>query len=489
MKSRTAGLLALSLVPIAAGCASTSTPSGSGSPAVIERATLGVEAKSLTPSLRKKLKIPAGISGVLVTEILPDGPAALAGVRSDDVIQEVGNTSIRNICDFVGVAFDRAPGPVSIVLRRAESKFAADVGLTVSASNQDSLFDRACRTGSVGGCYRRAWSFAGSASAADRARSRDLYSDACTAGFAEACADHGLTRLREGDRESVGELERSCDRGSGAGCASFAFLYATGKFVAKDDRRAASLYAKSCDLGDAQGCYNAGLMDDDGRGVARDAARALLRYEEGCETGSPAACTNLGFLYEHGRGTRKDLTRAAALYERGCDGSRCQPPNRNGCVNLGRSYRDGTGVPRDPARAASLFRDACDRDVDPNDVGADENRSRACSLLGALYIDGDGVDKDTAKALQLSERGCDRGDSFGCFNAAAISGGGDAPDLARAASFLQRACDAGDGEGCFDLGIDYEKGRGVAEDRSRAAQLFRKACELGFSQACGRKSR
>jgi TPR repeat protein len=163
----------------------------------------------------------------------------------------------------------------------------------------------------------------------------------------------------------------------------------------------------------------------------------------------------------------------------------------NGCVNVGRAYRDGLGVPRDEERAATLFREACDRSPDADDVGAAENRSRACSLLGALYLAGDGVKKDDESGRALSELGCERGDAFGCFNAAAVyaSGEGVDADPARAAEFLDRACELGDAEGCYDLGIAYEKGNGVAADRGRAVSLFGRACELGFKAACARRSR
>ncbi len=478
---------------LSAGCASTgpSSPSSSTAkgPSRADRSALGIEARSITPRVRKERKIPDSVDGVLVSEVLSDGPAAVAGIRPDDVVLEIGTSRIRNVCDFVDAAYGRPPGPVEVVFRRRESKFAAETAATVVAAAQDEMFGKACRAGSLGGCFRQAWSLAGSSNAADRGRSLELYASACAAGSGEACAYHGLFRMRDGDRESVAILERSCELGSGGGCANDAFLHATGKFVTKDDRRAAALYTKSCDLGDAQGCYNAGLMAEDGRGVARDPARAAARYQEGCEMGSPAACTNLGFLHEHGHGVRKDPGKAVALYQRGCDGSSCQPPNRNGCVNLGRAYRDGIGGAKDLSRAASIFRNACDREIAPDDVGAESNRSRACSLLGALYIDGDGVEKDASKALNLSELGCDRGDSFGCFNAAAIAGSGPGADAAKAASFLQRACDGGDGEGCFDLGVDYERGRGVSADRSRAAELFRKSCELGFKDACAKKGK
>jgi TPR repeat protein len=111
-------------------------------------------------------------------------------------------------------------------------------------------------------------------------------------------------------------------------------------------------------------------------------------------------------------------------------------------------------------------------------------------LLGALYLAGEGIPKDVPQGLKLSELGCERGDSFGCFNSAAVyasGGGGVKEDAAKAAEYLEKACKAGDGEGCNDLAVAYEKGNGVSKDARRARALYQQACELGFQAACKKK--
>jgi TPR repeat protein len=157
-------------------------------------------------------------------------------------------------------------------------------------------------------------------------------------------------------------------------------------------------------------------------------------------------------------------------------------------LNVGRANRDGIGTAKNAPRAAEVFRNACERTPNPEDVGGEENRSRACSLLGGLYLAGDGVEKDAGKGREFSERGCEGHDAFGCFNAAVVwaTGSGVAADPGKAAAFLDRACQAGDGEGCRDLAFAYEKGNGVPRDRRRASDLYKKSCELGFKAACGK---
>ena len=480
-----AGILLVVLL-LAAGCGS----SGSGGPASTgrgapssprcESGTLGMETVALSRQLRKELALSDDFQGAVVSEVFPGGPASAAGVQPDDIVEQVESSRITNDCDFVSAGYSRACEPVRIVLRRA----GAALEVTVVPVDQEAFLEERCREGIPSACFRRAWSFWNRNQGIDRQYALELYETACQAGSAEACASAGHNLMASPDRakDAIALLERSCELRSGAGCAHLAFLSATGKLAKKDDRRATQLYVRSCDLGDALGCYNVGLMAEQGRGGARNFSRAVAKYDEACAAGSSTACTNLGFLYEKGTGVKKDGARAVALYQRGCDGTRCQPSNLGGCLNVGRAYRDGIGVERDPKRAASIFQPACDREPPPEDVGAEENRSRACSLLGALYLAGHGVEKDPGKGRELSELGCERGDAFGCFNAAVTE-----PDPARAASFLDRACQAGDGEGCHDLGVAYEKGSGVARDRRRAAELLRKACQLGFAKACGKK--
>jgi len=443
----------------------------------------------MTPPIRKKLGLPADFGGAVVTDVWPGGPAAAAGLRPDDVIEEIGGSRIANDCDFDDAAFHRVCGPARVAVWRSGAR--SDVIL--DATEETSFIAKACQDGSADACFREGWLLWSRKGGPNVARALELFTASCKAGSGRGCAYEALQLMDEPERssDSVAAAERSCHLGDGGGCAHLAFLYATGKFVTRDDHHAATLYGKACDLGDPQGCYNVGLMAEDGRGGPRDVARAVSRYEEACSLGSSTGCTNLGYLYEHGTGVRTDKGKALALYRRGCEGTSCQPSNLGGCVNVGRAYRDGIGVPVDEAQAATIFREACDRPVNRDDIHAAENGARACSLLGALDTAGDGIAKDPGKGLELSVRGCDRGDAFGCFNAAAAytSGEGAPADRAKAAHYLDLACKGGDGEGCFDLGVAYEKGNGVALDRRRASQLFATACQLGFAEACKKRAR
>ncbi len=465
------------------GCSSSAPPARAPAAAPVKCVgTLGLDVAAITPQVRRKAGLPEDLRGAFVTVVLPGGPAAAAGIRPNDVVETIGDARIDSDCEFDSAAFNRACGPVHVRVWRAGERIDA----TVVAVDQTAFLEKACGAGSASACFREGWLLWSRRGGPKVERALEIFTAACSSGSAEACAYESLQLMDTPDRGAgaLAAAQRSCELGSGAGCANLAFLYATGKFVTRNDRRATELYDKACDLGDPQGCYNVALMVEDGRGAAKDIVRAARKYEEACVLGSATGCTNLGFLYENGRGVRVDKPRAVALYQQGCDGTMCQPSNLGGCVNVGRAYRDGIGVAPDEERAAAIFHEACDRKPGPDDVHAGENSARACSLLGALYIAGDGIPKDLSKGRELSELGCERGDSFGCFNAAAV-----AVDPAKAGSFLDLACKGGDAEGCFDLGVAYEKGNGVPADRRHAAELFRKACQLGFAQACAKKSR
>ena len=477
-------LLAMALM---ARCSNTPAPAKPEPPPCV--GTLGIDVRPLTPTMRKKLGLPQDLEGALVTQVLPAGPAAAADIRPNDVVTEIGTTRIVNDCEFGDAAFNRSCAPVRVEVFRAGSR----IEMTVVPVDQKPFLEQACQDGNASACFRQGWLLWSRRGGPNSARALELFTAACKSGSADGCAYESLELMDTPERgsEALAAADKSCDRGSGSGCANLAFLYATGKLVKKDDRRAVGLYDRSCDLGDPQGCYNVALMADEGRGGPRDIPRAVAKYEEACAWGSSTGCTNLGYLYENGHGVRTDKPKAVALYQRGCDGTPCQRSNLGGCVNVGRAYRDGIGVAKDETRAATIFEEACNRRLDPDDIHAAENGARACSLLGGLYIAGDGIPKDLAKGLDLSELGCGKGDSFGCFNAAAVYSAGEGlpADPARADAFLDLACKGGDGEGCFDLGVAYEKGNGVAADRKHAIELYRKACQLGFAQACAKKTK
>jgi serine protease Do len=59
----------------------------------------GVTVDELTPQIARQLDLPAGSRGVVVTQVRP-GPAADAGLRRGDVIQEVNRKPVTSVTEF-----------------------------------------------------------------------------------------------------------------------------------------------------------------------------------------------------------------------------------------------------------------------------------------------------------------------------------------------------------------------------------------------------
>ena len=72
-------------------------------------AFLGVQVQELTPELRKQLKVKAQ-TGAVVAEVIPNSPAAKAGLQTDDVITGVNNKTVKSAADLRGMVQQAGAG-------------------------------------------------------------------------------------------------------------------------------------------------------------------------------------------------------------------------------------------------------------------------------------------------------------------------------------------------------------------------------------------
>lgn len=74
---------------------------GAGPEPGATRALEGVVVANLNPQIRQQLGLPPGVTGVVVTAVEPGSPAAEAGLRRGDVIQEVNRRAVSSVseCD------------------------------------------------------------------------------------------------------------------------------------------------------------------------------------------------------------------------------------------------------------------------------------------------------------------------------------------------------------------------------------------------------
>ena len=95
----------------------------------IDRGFLGISPANLPPALGNQLDVPV-IEGLLVVQVVPDSPAAKAGLQEEDVIVELGDEPIRNTGELSKFLIAHPPGDtVSVVYFRGNEKRSTQVTL------------------------------------------------------------------------------------------------------------------------------------------------------------------------------------------------------------------------------------------------------------------------------------------------------------------------------------------------------------------------
>jgi serine protease Do len=85
---------------------------------------LGLRLTPITPDIANQLGISRGTQGVVVTSVDPSGPAADAGVREGDVIQQINRQAVRNADDVRAALAKSGNRPALIqLLRRGQTLF------------------------------------------------------------------------------------------------------------------------------------------------------------------------------------------------------------------------------------------------------------------------------------------------------------------------------------------------------------------------------
>jgi serine protease Do len=96
----------------------------------VTRGDLGLAVQDLDDAIRRVFKLPPELTGVVVTEAIPLGPAASAGMTLGDVIVSFQGTAIASAADFNRATARARPGSdVALELLRDGARFT--VALTV----------------------------------------------------------------------------------------------------------------------------------------------------------------------------------------------------------------------------------------------------------------------------------------------------------------------------------------------------------------------
>ncbi len=79
---------------------------------------LGLSVEPLTPDLAQQLRLQRGTMGVVVASVDANGPAAKAGVREGDVIQEVNRQPVRSVSELQGALPKSGDRPALLLINR-----------------------------------------------------------------------------------------------------------------------------------------------------------------------------------------------------------------------------------------------------------------------------------------------------------------------------------------------------------------------------------
>jgi serine protease DegQ len=101
----------------------------------VTRGWIGVEPNDLSPELAETFgvtlpagAVPGGLNGVIITGVLQNGPAAVAGIRPGDVIVTVAGKPVGNVAELLSRVAALKPGTASkFALLRRDEKLSLDV--------------------------------------------------------------------------------------------------------------------------------------------------------------------------------------------------------------------------------------------------------------------------------------------------------------------------------------------------------------------------
>jgi serine protease DegQ len=96
---------------------------------VVTRGWIGVEPQELTPELAETFKLKmADMSGVIITGVLQNGPAAQAGIKPGDVITAIAGKRVGNVSELLSNVAALKPGtPAKMSVQRADKSLELDV--------------------------------------------------------------------------------------------------------------------------------------------------------------------------------------------------------------------------------------------------------------------------------------------------------------------------------------------------------------------------
>lgn len=237
---------------------------------------MGIRIQDLTRESATARGFP-GESGVLVSAVVPGGPAASAGLRAGDIVVEIDERPVARMEPVVFLIGARDPSQaVAVVHYRGGARQETTVRL------------------------------------AERATARRLEADE----DAQARAyRQGFESYQAGDSARAAQIMRAlAEQGHRSARYFVGYLRETGQGLAADIERAADWYRLSAEQGLAEAQVGLARLYEAGLGVPRDAVRAFYWFQRAASNGAESAAADRDRLAARlGRGGREQAAALAAL--------------------------------------------------------------------------------------------------------------------------------------------------------------------------------
>jgi serine protease Do len=105
----------------------------------MHRQLIGVGVQAITPTVASALKLSRD-GGVLISDVLPDGPAAGAGVKLDDIVVAIDGTPVENVPTFMTALLSHPSGQkVKLELVRGSETRSVELAPVEEAHSSDRL--------------------------------------------------------------------------------------------------------------------------------------------------------------------------------------------------------------------------------------------------------------------------------------------------------------------------------------------------------------
>jgi len=107
-------------VKVAARPAEIASSKSAPAPDAAASGKLGVAVQDLNPQIAKQLGLSASVTGVVVTQVQPDSPAADAGIKRGDVVQEVNRQPVKSASDFRNAVSSQSAKSLLLLIQRED---------------------------------------------------------------------------------------------------------------------------------------------------------------------------------------------------------------------------------------------------------------------------------------------------------------------------------------------------------------------------------